>query len=407
MTSTIVGLDIGTSKVTAVVGELLDDNKLNIIGVGITPSEGLQKGIVVDIEKATRCIQKAVEEAQRMADLAIDYVYIGIAGSHIESRNNVAAIQLQNPNSCISSSDIEKLLAEVSNVSVPSGKELIHSIVREFKVDEQENVKSPQGMVGSRLGVSAHLVFGATNSIRNLVSCAHNVNLDVAQVILQPLASSEAVLTEDEKRLGVILVDIGGGTTDIAVFEDGKLSHTSVIPLGGWHFTNDLAYCLRTSYSEAEKIKVRYGCVDNRLVEKNLTLEIGSAGSDEKRKIAADALCEILQPRAEELVSLVMADVKAAMGDNLDKFAAGLTVTGGGAQIRGLEQMFKKMGNLPVRIGRIRNVCGLAEKVSSPVFATAVGLILYGYKYHELLDDSLSDESFFERIINTIKGWFL
>lgn len=406
MSNIIVGLDIGTSKVTSIVGEILDDERLNIIGVGITPSEGLQKGIVVDIEKTSRCIQKAVDEAQKMADMAISYVYVGVAGAHIESRNNSASIHLAQDNSRVTPADVEKVLKEVANVSVPVGKEIIHSIVREFKLDDQEHIMDPVGMTGSRLEVSAHIVFGATNSIRNMISCAHNCNLDVAQVILQPLASSESVLTEDEKKLGVILVDIGGGTTDIAVFHEGKLSHTSVIPIGGWHFTNDLAYCLRTSFSEAEKLKVRYGCVDMRLVEKNLTLEVSSAGSDERRRIAADSLCEILQPRADELVNLILNDINQSLGE-LERYAAGIVVTGGGAQVRGLEQLFKKNSNLSVRIGKIRDVTGLSEKVNSPVFATGVGLILYGYKHYELLYDALREENFLDRIINAIKGWFL
>ena len=337
MSNIVVGLDVGTTKVTAIVGEIGEDESINVIGVGITPSRGMEKGMVINVEEATLCIQKAIEDAQRMADLPIDLVYMGVGGSHIESINNVAVKQVTGDQSIVDSSDIDQLLAEVQNISVPDGKEIIHSIVRGYKLDS-ESLQDPLGMKGSRLELSAHIVYGSTNSIQNLITCAFNVQLSVAQVILQPLASANAVLNEDERKMGVALVDIGGGTTDIAVFKEGKLNYTKVIPVGGTHFTNDLAYFLTTGLSEAEKLKIRYGTVDPKQVDKNLVLEVAVVGGDEKRKVSADVLCEVLEPRAEELVDLILQSLCEAVGD-LKQLSAGIVITGGASQIRGLEAL--------------------------------------------------------------------
>ncbi len=404
MSSTIVGLDIGTTKVTVVVGEILEDEQINIIGVGTALSAGMRKGNVVNIEEATHSIQKALDEAQKMADHAIDYVYVGVAGAHIQSISNEAGLDLD-VNSTVSRMDVEKLLKLARDVVVPPNMEIVHSIVREFRLDSQDGIQDPVGMVGSRLEVSVHVVFGATNAIRNLVSCAHNLSLDVAEVILQPLASAEAVLTEDERNLGVVLVDIGGGTTDIAVFRDGKLDHTHVIPVGGWNFTNDLAVCLRTSDAEAERLKIRFGSVDPRMVEKSAAVEYSPVGSDDKVSIGANALVEILEPRGEELVKLVLNNVEQAIGD-LKGCRAGIVITGGGAQIRGLEQMFRRMSGLQsVRVGKTRNVTGLVEKVASPIYATGVGLVLFGWRNHELAMLPHEEEGLLERFWTAVRSW--
>ncbi|PCJ19155.1 MAG: cell division protein FtsA [Candidatus Cloacimonadota bacterium] len=404
MSNIVVGLDIGTTKVTAIVGEISEDESINVIGVGITPSRGMEKGMVVNVEETTLCIQKAIEDAQRMADLPIDLVYIGVAGSHIESINNVATKQVTGDQSIVDSSDIDQLLAEVQNINVPDGKEIIHSIVRGYKLDSAP-LQDPLGMKGSNLELSAHIIYGATNSIQNLITCAFNVQLSVAQVILQPLASANAVLNDDERKMGVALVDIGGGTTDIAIFKEGKLNYTKVIPVGGTHFTNDLAYFLTTGFSEAEKLKIRYGTVDPRKVDKNLVLEVSIVGGDEKRKVNADVLCEVLEPRADELVDLIIQALGEGVGD-LKELSAGIVITGGGSQIRGLESMIKKKTGLSVRLGRVKSVNGLTQKVSNPMYATGVGLIHYGYhNYEKFAYDT--KEGLIGRMFSTIKGWFL
>ena len=406
MNNTIVGLDIGTTKVTAVVGEILDDEEINIIGVGTTPSYGLRHGVVTSIEDATQCIQKALDEAQRMADMAVDYVYIGVSGEHIHSRNNTALIEVGAGGNAVTRSDVERLLEIAKAVPVEPGFEIVHSMVREYRLDGQGNILDPVGMMGTKLEVSVHLVFGSTNAIRNLATCANNVNLDVAEVILQPLASAEAVLTADEKNLGVVLIDIGGGTTDVAVFRDGKLEHTHIVPVGGWNFSHDLAVILKISDQEAERMKLRYGCVNPKLVEKGLTVECVMVGSEERRIIPADHIAEIMAYRAQELVELALKNVVQNVGD-LKQFGAGIVITGGGSQVRGLEQMFREESQVPVRVGRTRNVTGLVEKVSNPIYATAVGLILFGYRHHEQAGGPKGNESLFDRAIAWIKGWFV
>ena len=260
-------------------------------------------------------------------------------------------------------------------------------------------------MLFRSLKVSVHIVLGAVCAIKDLVRCAHNVNLDVAEVILQPLASAEAILTEDEKKMGVVLVDIGGGTTDIAVFKDGQLTHTKVISVGGGHFTKDLSVYLRSSHAEAEKLKVRYGSVDLQRDDLTQSLEVPAVGGDAKRMVTVGAVADVLRARGEELVELVLEDVFESVGD-LRQFGAGIVLTGGGSQTRGLDSLFKELSGLPVRIGRIKDVTGLVEKVSSPVFATGVGLIFYGYRNHELVMRDVYEESIFERVLSTIKGWF-
>lgn len=404
MSNTVVGLDIGTTKVTAVVGEMTDENHTRIIGVGSTPSRGMEKGMVVNVEEASECIQVAIDQAQRMADLAIGYVYIGIAGKHIQSFNSQGALSFPSEEQ-IRKDHVEQVLMEAQQVPVPDGKEIIHNIVRDYQVDEEKGIQDPVGMLGKELKANVHIVTGAVSAIHNLVQCAHNVDLDVADVILQPLASSQAVLTEDEKKMGVVLVDIGGGTTDIAVFCDGKLLHSGVIPVGGNHFTSDLTYFLRCPFEEGERLKIRYGSLLSELVDKNLSLNVETVGKDSKREVEVDSLVEVLQPRGEELVGLAIREIQEVVQD-FSKFNAGIVLTGGGSQIRGMDKMFHQATELPVRIGRTRNVSGLVEKVSSPQFATAVGLIYYGYKNHELIMRSSMNESWWDRMVLKVREWF-
>ncbi|MBT3786121.1 cell division protein FtsA, partial [bacterium] len=323
MYSTVVGLDIGTTKVTAVVGEMIDETHTKVIGMGITPSRGMEKGIVKNVEETSACIQEAIDKAQRMADMAIDYVYIGIAGGHIESVNRTVEIDLREPNTCVTQEDVDLILSMAKDIQVPEDKEIIHTIIREYSLDENRGLKDPVGMTGSKLKVTVHIVLGAISAIRDLVRCAHNVNLDVAEVILQPLASAEAILTEDEKKMGVVLVDIGGGTTDIAVFQKGQLTHTRVIPLGGGHFTNDLSVYLRSPYSEAEKLKIRYGSVDLHQSDLGQSLEVPAVGGEERRKVTVGAVAEVLRARGEELAELVLEDIFESVGE-LQQLGAGI-----------------------------------------------------------------------------------
>jgi cell division protein FtsA len=406
MNSTVVGLDIGTTKVAAVVGEMVDESRCKVIGVGITPSKGMEKGVVVNVEETTNCIQVAIDQAQRMADMAIDYVYVGFAGSHIESLNHEAEVELADQDLGVTPMDLESVLQAAKTIALPAGKEFIHSIVREYILDGARGLKDPLGMSGTRLGASVHVVTGAANAIRDLVKCAHNVNLDVAEVILQPLASAEAVLTEDEKKLGVILVDIGGGTTDIAVFHQGKLAHSGGLSIGGGHFTNDLAVYLRSSFNEVERQKIRYGSVDKTQIDGDLTIEVNTVGGDKSRRVSLDAIVDVLQARGRELVELVLSDVYQQVGD-LSQLSAGIVLTGGGSQLRGLESLFREISGMPVQMGKTRNITGLVDKVSSPIFSTAVGLIYHGYRNHELVMQGYHDESLMERAFSTVKGWFL
>ncbi|MBM4346814.1 MAG: cell division protein FtsA, partial [Deltaproteobacteria bacterium] len=371
--SLVVGLDIGTTKICAVVGEVAS-GQVNVIGLGTFPSKGLRKGVVVNIESTVQSIKKAVEEAELMADCHITSVYAGIAGGHIKGINSHGVIAIKNKE--ITPSDVKRVIDAASAVAMPMDREIIHVIPQEFIVDEQDGIKDPVGMSGVRLEGRVHIVTGAITSAQNIIKCANRAGLDVDDIVLEQLGSSEAVLTQEEKELGAAIIDIGGGTTDLVIFSNGAIKHTAVFSLAGSHITNDISVGLRTPVEEAEKIKIRYGCALTSLVRKDETIEVPSVGGRKPRVLSRQTLAEIIEPRVEEILSLVRDElVKMGYGNLL---ASGVILTGGSAILDGVPDLAEQIFNLPVRRGTPMGVGGLVDLVSSPIYATGVGLVLYG-----------------------------
>jgi len=375
----LVGLDIGTTKICAIVGEVVDDKRIDIMGLGTADSKGLKKGMVVNIDDTVQSIKRAVEEAELMAGVEINSVYTGIAGGHIQGLNGHGVIAVKEGE--ISAGDIERVIDAAKVVSIPSDREILHVIPQEFVVDGQDGIRDPLKMSGTRLEVGVHIVTGAVTSAQNIVKCIKSAGLATHEIILQPLASSEAILTQDEKDLGVLVVDIGGGTTDIAIFLDGAVRHTSVIPLGGHHLTHDIAIGLRTSPLEAEKIKIRHGCALTELVKENETLEVPGVGGRTPRIMSRQMLSEVIEPRVEEIFTLVASEVEKAGFE--EKIPSGVVLTGGSSLMPGMIDLSEQILNLPTRVGAPSNLGGLIDMVRSPIYATGVGLILYAYRHHQ------------------------
>lgn len=372
----IVGLDVGTSKICVVVGEIKQDDNLDVIGIGTAPSHGLRKGVVVSLEKTIEGIKKAVEEAELMAGIEISRTYIGISGNHIKGFNSRGVIGVSTKQQEILKEDIERVTAAAHPAGMPKDSEVIHVLTQEFKVDDHEGIQDPTGMTGRRLEVNAHIVTGSTTAIQNTLTCVNRAGLTVAGKVLVQKANAEACLTQDEKEMGVALVDIGAGTTNIAIFERGSLWHTAVIPVGGYNFTNDIAIGLRTPIPDAEKIKKKYGCVLSSYLEDDAMFEAAGVGSPKSRLVSQQTLVEILQPRAEELFSLVQQEITKAGYDKV--INAGLVITGGGSLLTGITEIAEQMFNLPARLGKPTGIGGLVDVVSSPAFSTAIGLIKFG-----------------------------
>jgi cell division protein FtsA len=379
--SYIVGLDIGTKKVAAIIGEITDEKKVEIIGIGTAESRGLRKGVVVNLDSTVDAIKKAQEEAELMAGVEIDAAFIGISGAHIKSFNSRGVIAVSGKNREISREEIKRVIDQSKAVSIPPDREIIHIIPQEFVVDEQDGIKDPLGMSGIKLEVNVHIVTGAITSVQNLRTCVARAGIEIEQVVLNQIATSSSVLTHDEKELGVGLIDIGGGTTEVAIFERGSLWYTSVIPIGGDNFTNDIAVGLRTPIPDAEKIKKRYGCVSHPLVDEQETIEVPTVGRGKKpRVLSRQLLADIIHPRAEEIFRLVDNDIKR-MGYE-KSLNSGIVITGGTALLDGLEEVAEEIFDLPVRRGDPSGVGGLVDRVSTPDFATTVGLIQYGYNLY-------------------------
>jgi len=370
----IAGLDLGTTKVCAIVGELKDDGKVDIIGIGITPSHGLKKGVVVNIDSTVESIKKAVQEAELMAGVEVNAVYVGISGGHIKGMNSrgVAAIK----NREVGPADVARAIDGARAVNIPMDQQILHVLPQEFIIDDQDGIRDPHGMSGTRLDVKVHIITGAVTAIQNIVKSCSRAGLQVNELVLQPLASSRAVLTSEEQELGVVVVDIGGGTTDLAFFLEGSLWHTEVLPIGGNHLTNDIAIGLRTPASEAEKIKIKYGCALASLVKHEETLDVPSVGGRPPRLLSRQILCEIVEPRVEELFGMVQQRLKKTGFE--DMFASGVVLTGGTALMEGMQDAAERYLGLPIRRGVPRNIGGLMDVVNSPVYATGVGLVLYG-----------------------------
>lgn len=375
----IVGLDIGTKKISAIIGEVAEDKKIEIIGVGTAESRGLRKGVVVNLDATVSAIKKAQEEAELMAGFEIDSAFIGISGAHIKSFNSRGVIAVSGKNREISQEDIKRVIEQSKAVSIPPDREIIHIIPQEFLVDEQDGIKDPLGMSGIKLEVNVHIVTSATTSVQNLRTCISRAGIEIEQIVLNQIAASAAILTHDEMELGVGLIDAGGGTTEIAIFERGSLWYTSIIPIGGDNFTNDIAVGLRTPIPEAEKIKKKFGCVSSPLMDEQETIEVPSVGRGKNPRILSrQLLADIIQPRAEEIFRLVDNDIKR-MGYE-KSLNSGIVLTGGTALLEGLEEVAEEIFDLPVRRGDPSGIGGLVDRVNTPDYATSVGLIIYGYK---------------------------
>ena len=370
----IVGLDIGTSKVVAIVGEVREDGTLEVIGLGSHPSRGLKKGVVVNIESTVHSIQRAVEEAELMAGCQIDSVYAGIAGSHIRSLNSHGIVAIRDKE--VTPADIERVLDAAQAMAIPADQKILHILPQEYVIDHQEGVKEPLGMSGVRLEAKVHLVTCAVNSAQNIEKCVRRCTLEVRDVILEQLASSYAVLTEDEKDLGVCLVDIGGGTTDVAIFTEGAIRHTANIPIAGDQVTNDIAMALRTPTPHAEELKIKYACALTQLAGAEETIQVPGVGDKPPRALSRQALAEVVEPRYDELFQLVQAELGRSGFEDL--LAAGIVLTGGSSKIEGVVELAEEIFHKPVSLGMPRNVAGLADIVRNPIYATGVGLLLYG-----------------------------
>ncbi len=374
----VVGLDIGTTKICAIVAEMEDDRR-NIIGIGSHPSRGLRKGVVVNIESTVSAVKKAVEEAELMGGCNITSVYAGISGAHIKGLNSRGIVAIKDRE--VGAADVKRVVDAAQALAIPVDREVLHVIPQEYIIDDQDGVKDPVGMAGVRLEAKVHIVTAAASATQNIVKCCNRAGLNVQNVILQQLAASEAVLGQDEKELGVALVDIGGGTTDISIFCGGAIVYTAVLPLGGNHLTNDVAVGLRTPAQEAEKIKQKYGCVLTSLVQREETIEVPSVGGRNPRILSRQILSEILEPRVEEIFHLVQQEL--AKSGYEDRVAAGVVLTGGCSILEGMPELAEQIFNLPVRRGVPKGVGGLIDVVRNPMFATSVGLSMVGSKNEE------------------------
>ncbi len=397
---TIVGLDIGTTKICAIVGEL-SDGLVNIIGIGTSPSKGLRKGVVVNIESTVQSIKKAIEEAELMSGCHITSVYAGIAGGHIKGINSHGVIAVKNRE--ITQNDVKRVIDAASAIAIPMDREVIHIIPQEFIVDDQDGIKDPIGMSGVRLEGRVHIVTGAITSAQNIVKCANKAGLDVDDIVLEQLGSSEAVLTPEEKELGVAIIDIGGGTTDLVIFSKGSIKHTAVFSLAGNHVTSDISVGLRTPIEEAEKIKIRYGCALTSMVRKDETIEVPSVGGRKPRVLSRQTLAEIIEPRMEEILSLVHDEVVRTGYKNM--IASGLILTGGGAILEGVPELAEQIFNLPVRRGTPIGIGGLVDLVSSPLYATGVGLVLYGSKNRAQSRFKVGESNIFSKVTHRMREW--
>jgi len=397
----VVGLDVGTTKICAVVAAV-EDGKCEIVGIGTIPSKGLRKGVVINIDATVDSIKKAVEEAELMAGVPIQGVYAGIAGGHIKGFNSHGVVAVKTRE--VTKKDIERVIDAAQAVAMPLDREVIHILPQEYIVDDQDGIKDPLGMSGVRLEARVHIVTGAVTSAQNIVKSCHRAGLDVLDIVLEPLAAANSVLTEEEKDLGVALVDIGGGTTDVAIFGNGSIKHSAVLALGGVNLTNDLAYGLRTPATEAEKIKRQHGCALLEMVDEDEEVDVMSVGGHKPRRISRKALAEIIEPRAEEFFDLINREILKSGHDN--KIASGVVLTGGTVIMPGMPELAEQVFNLPVRRGTPMNIGGLVDVVNSPMHATAVGLVKYASTHTSEGGGFGTNESrIFEKILSKMKGW--
>jgi cell division protein FtsA len=401
--NTVVGLDVGTTKICAIIGEVNADGVVDIIGVGTSPSRGLRRGVVVNIDHTVTSIRKAVDDAELMAGCRAEAVYAGISGGHIRGINSHGVIAIKNRE--VTSLEVSRVVDAARAVAIPMDREVIHILPQEFMVDAQEGIKEPVGMAGVRLEAKVHIITGAVSAAQNIVRCAHRSGLRVRDLVLQQLASGEAVLSTDEKELGVALVDIGGGTTDIAVFSEGSIQHTAVISVGGDQLTNDIAVGMRTPMVEAERIKRKYGCALGALVNKDETIAVPGVGGRQPKVLSRSVLADITEPRLEEILGLVRRELERH--SLLQTMASGIVLTGGTVMVDGIVELAEQLFDLPVRLGYPAGVSGLVDVVNSPMYATGVGLVLWGARNKGIdLVEPFEGGGMFGRVVGRMKQWF-
>jgi len=397
----IVGLDIGTSKIITIVAEVTSDGVLAVIGVGTHESSGMKKGMVVDIDATVAAIQRSLGDAELMADCKIREVYTGIAGGHIKSSNANGMVKIKDKE--VSHTDIARVVDTASSISLPGDQQLLHVLEQEFSIDGQGGIKKPLGMSGMRLEVEVHIVSGAIAAVQNIIKCVHRCGLEVQEIILQPLASSKAVLSDDERDLGVCLVDIGGGTTDVAIFTGGAIRHTAVIPIAGDQITNDIAMALRTPTKDAEDIKIKYGCALRQLAG-DAPVEVPGVGERATRMLSRQTLAEVIEPRVEELYSLVQAELRRSGFEDL--LSSGIVITGGSSAMQGMVELGEEIFHLPVRLGLPHYTGGLADVVRSPRYSTGMGLLMYGLERYQENKTTRMQSGSVGDIFVRMKAWF-
>ncbi len=398
----VVGLDIGTTKICVIAGNKNEEGMIEIIGIGTSPSKGLRKGVVVNIDSTVESIKKAVEEAELMAGCEVTSVYTGIAGGHIKSLNSRGVVAIKERE--VNRGDVERVIDAARAISIPIDREVLHVFPQEFIVDDQDGIKDPLGMSGVRLEAEVHIVTGAVASVQNIIKSCNRAGLEVKDIVLEPFASSLAVLTSEERELGVALVDVGGGTTDLAIFLDGSIWHTSVITLGGNNISNDISVGIRTPISEAERIKIKYGCAGTSMVRDDETIEVPSVGGRPPRVLSRQILSEIIEPRVEELFSLVKREIIKTGYE--DMIASGLVLSGGSSIMEGMVEIAEEVMGMPARCGTPQDIGGLVDVVSSPMYSTAVGLVQYGFQNRPLSSlTAYSDENLFNKVLMRMKRW--
>lgn len=397
----IVGLDIGTTKICAIVGEVNEAGTVDIVGIGTHPSKGLRKGVVINIESTVNSIKRAIQEAELMAGCEISHVYAGIAGGHIKGFNSHGIVAVKDKE--VTQVDIGRVIDAARAIAIPLDREVIHILPQEYVIDDQDGIREPLGMSGVRFEAKVHIVTGAVTSAQNIVKCAQRCGLTVADIVLEQLASSEAVLSQDEKELGVALIDIGGGTTDIAIWSEGSIVHTSVLAVGGDHITSDIAVGLRTPLDDAERIKQKHGCAMGSLIEADETIDVPSVGGRKPRTLARQILTEIIEPRVEEMFSLVHQEIQRTGYEDL--LASGVVITGGATLLEGMPDLAEDILGLPVRLGVPTGMGGLVDVVKSPIFATGVGLVLYGRAHEEHRFFKVREENVYGKVRSRMRSW--
>jgi cell division protein FtsA len=397
----LVGLDIGTSKVVAIVGEPRKDASVEVVGIGSQPSRGLKKGVVVNIESTVQSIQRAVEEAELMAGCDIHSVITGVAGSHIRSLNSHGIVAIRDKE--VHPEDLDRVIDAARAVAIPADQRVIHILPQEFIIDEQDGIREPVGMSGVRLEAKVHMVTGAVSAVQNIVKCIRRCGLEVDDIHLEQLASAQAVLTEDERELGVCLVDIGGGTTDIALFTQGAIRHTAVIPIAGDQVTNDIAVALRTPTHHAENIKIKYACCLTQLASPDESIEVPSVGNRPPRRLSRQTLTEVVEPRYAELFELIRDELQRS--GYLEMIAAGIVITGGSARMEGAVELAEEVFHMPVRVGMPQDISGMSEVMRNPIYSTGIGLLLMGHMNRSRITEPMGEEEAMS-VWARMRSWF-